>query len=104
VTHVFVNAFHPGAVDTGIWSANPLLAGDTLQAVAGWLQRNVMWSVRDGALTMLFLGMDAEALAKGSIRGKYLHPQCVHIRPHYAAANVTLQSAFWEFTQELIAK
>jgi NAD(P)-dependent dehydrogenase (short-subunit alcohol dehydrogenase family) len=82
-------------VTTSIWASNPILKGEFLQAIVGWLEKNMMWSVRDGALTMLWLGTQAEH------RSGYFHPQCEPVEPHAAAADAALAARFYEFTDEL---
>lgn len=95
ITNVLVTSFHPGMVTTGIWASNPILKGSYKQAVVGWLEKNMMWSVRDGALTMLHLGTQSEH------RSGYFHPQCEPVVPHTAAADAALAARFYEFTDEL---
>ena len=101
VTSVYVNSLHPGMVDTGIWFANPIISDRLKTTVVAWLQRNMMWSRRDGALTMLWLGIATDALIAGDVRGLYYHPQCVRVEPFVLARNETLQKAVWLFTEEL---
>ena len=101
--HVLVNAVHPGSVDTGIWDANPILSAAAKQTVVAFLRKRVMWSVEDGALTLLWLAMapEGEVTGGGGGRGGYWHPPCGEVAPHPAALNATLQAAFWDFTEAL---
>ena len=99
--HVFVNAMHPGSVDTNIWPANPILSDAVKHGVVAWLQKHAMWGARDGALTLAWLAMAEGALEARGLRGQYLHPQCERVAPPPAAANLTLQRRFWAFTREL---
>ena len=101
IENVFLNAMHPGSVDTNIWPSNPILSDSMKQGVVGWLQKHVMWSAVDGALTLEWLAMAEEELRARDLRGLYWHPQCVQVKPHPAAANKTLQRLFWKFTEEL---
>jgi NAD(P)-dependent dehydrogenase (short-subunit alcohol dehydrogenase family) len=101
VDNIFVNAMHPGSVDTGIWGANPILPSFLKRTLFAYLQREVMWTVKDGALTLLYLAMAEADLRKKNVKGQYWHPQCVRVEPHPAAANLTLQLAFWDFTHQL---
>jgi hypothetical protein len=73
-------------------------------SVVAWLQRNVMWGVKDGALTLAWLAMAEGALKARDLRGLYFHPQCERVAPPHWAANVTLQRQFWDFTQALTRK
>jgi NAD(P)-dependent dehydrogenase (short-subunit alcohol dehydrogenase family) len=101
VSSVYVNALHPGMVDTGIWGANPILSDGLKTTVVAYLQRHMMWSRRDGALTMLWLGVATDALVARDIRGLYYHPQCERVEPFFVARNETLQREVWRFTEEL---
>ena len=100
-THVYVNVMHPGSVDTNIWPSNPILSDAAKRGVVAWLQKNVMWTARDGALTLAWLAMAEDALREGGLRGLYWHPQCVRVTPHPAAADAGLRRRFWAFTREL---
>lgn len=100
-SHVFINSAHPGSVDTNIWPTNPILSDTAKTTVVAWLQRNVMWDVRGGALTLAWLAMAEGELQERGLRGLYWHPQCELVTPHPAASNLTLQRRFWDFTYEL---
>ena len=100
-THVFINSAHPGSVDTNIWPTNPILSDTLKTTLVAWFQKHVMWDVRGGALTLAWLAMDEKALQRRGLHGLYWHPQCELVTPHPAAANLTLQRRFWDFTQEL---
>lgn len=101
VTNVYVNSFHPGMVMTGIWGKNPLIPAVAMPFV-DWLQNHMMWSGRDGALTMLYLGAAKDAIVGGDIRGQYYHPQAVRVNPPQPyAQDRDLQARFWDFTKEL---
>lgn len=96
----YVNACHPGAVNTGIWQKNPLIPG-FVQNVITYLRENCMWTGAEGALTMLYLGVATQRLKEGNIRGKYFHPQS-HEMVNPLALETDLQQAVWKFSDELV--
>lgn len=96
----FVNAVHPGAVDTGIWQKNPMIPS-FLQDFITYLRKNVMWTAAEGALTMLYVGVATKRLKKENVRGKYFHPQSQEmVNP--LSLDVDLQDAVWKFSDELV--
>ena len=97
---IYVNACHPGAVDTGIWQKNPLIPG-FVQKLITYLRKNAMWNAAEGALTMLYLGVAMDQLKKKNIRGKYFHPQSQEmVNP--LSLDTDLQDAVWKFSDELV--
>lgn len=109
-SHVYVNAGHPGAVETGIWDK---IEWDKY-AIARWLPleqclarlRRLMWTSAEGALTLLFLGVAVDRLVEGNdgggIRGRYFHPQSMEvINPK--ALDEDLQKRVWMFLDDLVA-
>ena len=100
---IFVNAFHPGAVDTGIFLKALELgrASRWYCYLADWVQRDLMWSGRDGAHTGLFLGAQQDYLVRQKIRGNYYHPQG-ELVTNLMAEDEQLQNDLWEFSQELV--
>jgi NAD(P)-dependent dehydrogenase (short-subunit alcohol dehydrogenase family) len=97
---IFVNAVHPGAVDTGIWQKNPMIPA-LIQDFITYLRKNVMWTAAEGALTMLYLGVATTRLAEENVRGKYFHPQSQKmVNP--LALDVELQNSVWDFSDELV--
>lgn len=63
----YVNAVHPGAVNTAIWGKNPMIPALVRDFIA-YLQRNAMWSAAEGALTMLYAGVATDHLTKKNVR------------------------------------
>jgi len=96
----YVNACHPGAVNTGIWQKNPMIPG-VVQSVITYLRENCMWTAAEGALTMLFLGVATQRLTEEDIRGKYFHPQSQEMM-NPLALDTDLQQAVWKFSDELV--
>ena len=102
-SNIYVNSFHPGAVDTGIWGKNPLIPSPAKWIIRK-LQDGFFWSGEEGSLTMLYLGIATDALEKSNVRGQYFHPQAVRVAPHELAKNLTLQKEVWKFTESLFAQ
>ena len=101
ISNVYINSFHPGMVSTGIWGKNPLLTN--VMKTVEWLEDNMMWECKDGALTMIYLGAAVEEIVTKDIRGQYFHPQAVKVTPPPHARDLILQKRFFQFTKELIA-
>ncbi|KAL7577797.1 hypothetical protein ACA910_010552 [Epithemia clementina (nom. ined.)] len=106
---IYVNAFHPGAVNTWIWSKALQEGGSILRGplvflsdwIMDWMQRDFMWSSEDGAWTGLFLGVHSQYLEQNQIRGQYFHPQGEPIL-NPLAQDEEKQRALWEFSESLI--
>lgn len=96
-SNIYVNALHPGAVDTEIWSK--LFIPFPLDWLVKQVQKGFMWTGEDGSLTMLYLGIATEEIKTQNIRGKYFHPQAVPVRPNDIASDPALGEAVWEFTE-----
>merc|ERR1711924_341912 len=99
---IYVNSYHPGAVDTGIWGKNPLMPA-LIKPLIHKLQKEFMWTAEEGSLTMLYLGVEVGKPGH-DIRGRYFHPQALEVTPQERAKNLTLQKAMWEFTDSLTKK
>lgn len=102
-SNIYVNAFHPGACSTQIFDKYvsegkaPKLIKDFIK----WLEREVMWTPREGALTGIYLGTAIDRLVKDNVQGKYFHPQSQEV-VNEMALNETLQDRLWEFSEELV--
>lgn len=100
---VYVNTFHPGAVDTGIFrkalttARLPWFMFDLFD----WLQANVMWTASEGAHTGLFLGAQKDYLRRNGVRGLYFHPQGV-LMNNPLAEDEKLQEDLWTFSESLV--
>jgi NAD(P)-dependent dehydrogenase (short-subunit alcohol dehydrogenase family) len=113
---MYVNAVHPGAVNTYIWDKVemekiPDLSNKLVLTVSKYslnFLRNFMWTSEEGALTLLYLGTNVHDLQTKNIRGKYYHPQSIEMKNHqYAPDNnketKLLQEKLWIFLDELVA-
>lgn len=103
-SNVYVNACHPGAVNTSIWDKGDMekIPSFVIKFV-NHLRRNVMWTGEEGALTQLFLGVATNKLVAKNIRGKYFHPQAEEV-VNPLSLDETLQKELWEFSDALVAK
>jgi retinol dehydrogenase-14 len=97
---VYVNAAHPGAVDTAIWDGNPFIP-DFIRGVVNYAKKTVMWTGAEGALTMLYLGVATDELVAKNVRGKYFHPQSQEV-VNPSALDEDLQKRVWNFSDELV--
>ena len=66
-----------------------------------------MWTSKEGALTLLYLGTAVKELQNNNIRGKYYHPQSIEMKNHPHAPNNSketkeLQVKLWNFLDELV--
>lgn len=98
---VYVNAAHPGAVDTGIWDANPSFSAFFKNYVLAPLRRHVMWTAAEGALTMLYLGVATDELVSKNVRGKLFFPQSKEV-VNPLSLDEDLQQRLWDFSESLV--
>ena len=97
---IYVNACHPGVVNTPILDKNPMVT-IFLRSLIDVSRERFMWNQRDGALTMLYLGVATDELKEKEIRGKYFHPQVQElINP--LAEDQELYGRVWDFSNELV--
>lgn len=103
-SNVYVNACHPGAVNTLIWDKGDMekIPSFVIKFV-NYIRRNVMWTGEEGALTQLFLGVATNKLVAKNIRGKYFHPQAEEV-VNPLSLDETLQKELWDFSDALVAK
>lgn len=99
-SHIYVNAMHPGAVNTAIWEKNPMIPR-ILMDIITYFRENVMWNSAEGALTMLYLGVATDQLVAKDLRGRYFHPQAREI-VNPLALDEELQTKLWAFLDELV--
>ena len=102
-SNIYVNAFHPGGVATGIFDKALDQAGASrfFYWLKDWVCREILWSATDGAHTGLFLGLQTEHLQRHAIRGNYYHPQGELVR-NALAEDTQLQRDLWEFSESLV--
>lgn len=100
---IYVNAFHPGMVDTKIWHhiLDGLRVPKFVYGIIDWFRRDVMWTAREGALTGLVLGAHKELVQRDDLRALYYHPQG-EVRTNPLAKDEDLQKAVWDFTDSLV--
>ena len=63
--------------------------------------RDMTWTIEEGALTLLYLGVETNKLKEGDIRGKYFHPQIQEI-VNPLSLDEELQDKLWKFSDDLL--
>ena len=97
---IYVNAMNPGAAKTVLMNKNPYFPQFLTNAKA-WVEKRLLWTAEEGALTLLYLGVATEELKEKNIRGKYFHPQAVEvINP--LSLDEALQDKLWSFCEDLV--
>ncbi|KAJ2957935.1 hypothetical protein NQZ79_g6394 [Umbelopsis isabellina] len=94
VQNVYVNANHPGVVDSELARYSPLI-------IQKFLKTFVLISTRDGSLTQLYLATSPE-VEKDNIKGKYYIPYGVEKQPERESASESNQTLLWDFTENLL--
>ena len=100
-SNIFVNAAHPGTVNTNIWSKSVAIP-PAIRAFFDYVRRMTFWSGAEGALTLLYLGVATDELVGREIRGKYFHPQVVEMKHCFVYEDETLQRRVWAFSEDLV--
>eukprot|EP00658_Telonema_sp_P-2_P020892 TRINITY_DN18290_c0_g1_i2.p1 TRINITY_DN18290_c0_g1~~TRINITY_DN18290_c0_g1_i2.p1 ORF type:complete len:137 (-),score=24.36 TRINITY_DN18290_c0_g1_i2:238-648(-) len=98
---IVANSYHPGMAHTNVFKTLPF--GKWMLDFIENQMSKLMWTPEQGALTGLYLGVEAGKPEHLS-RGKYYHPMVHLMEPSPHARNQTLQQALWEFSDELVAK
>lgn len=106
---ILVNSIHPGAVATELMKHNierlkgiPVM-GTMIAGVVEPAMEWTVWNPKDAAFTQLYAAVSTEIREK-TVSGRYFHPIARENKPHYHAANQTLQRHLWEITAEYISK
>lgn len=73
-----------------------------MDGLMDFFQKDVMWTSREGALTLLYLGVQLDQLKEKNIRGKYYHPQTQEV-VNEAALDEQRQDDLWKFCDELVS-
>jgi len=100
--NVYVNAAHPGVVNTAIFEKARHLIPSILQNTFDYLRENMMWTPAEGALTLLYLGTATDELVSKDIRGKYYHPQSIQVKHPLTQGEEELQRKAWNFCDDLV--
>lgn len=102
-SRVYVNACHPGAVDTMIWGKEQFAKFPSfITRIIDYTRTTMMWTAEEGALTQLYLGIATDELRSRNVRGKYFHPQAQEVVNPFSL-DEKLQKDLWEFSNELVA-
>jgi NAD(P)-dependent dehydrogenase (short-subunit alcohol dehydrogenase family) len=105
-SHVYVNALHPGAVDTGLIRHYSVVIARFSTVLANLILRvapYLLWDPETACLTQLFAATSPEIQQK-NIRGQYLTPIARFGRPLPISADEKRQEQLWAFTESLISK
>ena len=103
-SNIYVNAFHPGVVNTEIWDKGVAMRQSTpalALSLLNWLRRQVLWTPAEGALTGHYLGVAVDRLVKNQVRGKFFHPQSQEVQ-HPNAQDDELGEKLLDFSDALI--
>ena len=99
---IYVNACHPGAVNTFIW--DKIIGIPTpIMVIVNYVRKHIIWTSEEGALTQLYLGVATSELIAKDIRGKYFHPQVQEV-VNPLSLDEKLQVELWKFSDELVSK
>lgn len=72
-----------------------------LEGFVEFMQKGAMWTSTEGALTLLYLGVQTDQLKDKDIRGKYYHPQTQEVINKDALPEKR-QDDLWKFLDELV--
>lgn len=100
---IYVNSAHPGAVYTPLATGKyfpPWLPQFLVDAIVS-LEKHLLWTSAEGALTVLYLGVATDDVRNYNIRGKYYHPQSIEYNHPYAS-DEQLQENVWNLCEELV--
>jgi len=100
--NIYVNAAHPGVVDTALFDKNRHVVPTFLHGLLDYVRQNIMWTGAEGALTLLYLGVGTDELKAKNIRGKYYHPQSIPVSHPLTQGGESLQKKLWEFSDDLV--
>lgn len=107
---IYVNSLNPGLVYTGIHTKViggffledfPGFAQSMIGDLVKFLEEKSMWKVSEGALTQLYLAVEADALVANDTRGKYFNPIAKQVA-HPFGSETELQKRVWEFLDDLV--
>ena len=97
---VYVNAAHPGVVNSAIWDVANFPS--FVYLLLNPIRKRIMWNPKEGALTLLYLGAATEQLRERGVKGKYFHAQTQEVINPFAL-DEKLQDDLWRFTEEIVA-
>ncbi|KAF9387488.1 hypothetical protein CPB97_002521 [Podila verticillata] len=100
---VFVNAIHPGYVQTDIDVGVENTVGVVIAKFATTFRRVVGRDVEDGALTQLYCATSPEIEEKG-LSGRYFVPDAHELRPSPYAMNRDLQERLFKYSEDFMVK
>ncbi|KAF9547954.1 hypothetical protein EC957_007467 [Mortierella hygrophila] len=98
---VWVNAAHPGAVNTNLNRSAKDSMGETLSKLTDIATSVIAMTPEVGALTQLYLATSPEVENK-DIRGRYFIPIANEIQPTAESRDEELQEKLWTFSENLV--
>ncbi|KAL7520385.1 hypothetical protein ACHAWX_005112 [Stephanocyclus meneghinianus] len=100
---IYVNSAHPGAVYTPLATGKyfPSWLPQFLVDAIVSLEKRLLWTSAEGALTVLYLGVATDDIRNYNLRGKYYHPQSIEYNHPYAS-DEQLQENVWNLCEELV--
>mmetsp|Transcript_52700 Transcript_52700/g.111972 ORF Transcript_52700/g.111972 Transcript_52700/m.111972 type:complete len:388 (+) Transcript_52700:81-1244(+) len=101
-SNIYVNAFHPGAVETPMVKKHisPFLP-EFLVNTMSYINQRLLWTAEEGALTGIYLGVATDEIRSNNLRGRYFHPQSVEFdHPHMK--DEELQENLWRLCEESV--
>ncbi|KAL7537472.1 hypothetical protein ACHAXR_007844 [Thalassiosira sp. AJA248-18] len=103
-SNIYVNVAHPGAVQSPMTMGKnfpPFLPQFFTNAIV-YLEKQLLWTAAEGALTQLYLGVATNDIGRKNIRGKFFHPQAVEFVDHPHAEDEELQENVWKLCEDLV--
>lgn len=100
-TNMYVNAAHPGFCYTPLLYSTFKPSPFIVTLVDDFV-KDMTWTSEEGALTLLYLGVETTKLKEGEIRGKYFHPQTQEV-VNPLSLDEKLQDKLWKFSNDLVA-
>eukprot|EP00554_Chaetoceros_debilis_P002562 CAMPEP_0194094878 /NCGR_PEP_ID=MMETSP0149-20130528/55856_1 /TAXON_ID=122233 /ORGANISM="Chaetoceros debilis, Strain MM31A-1" /LENGTH=417 /DNA_ID=CAMNT_0038780739 /DNA_START=234 /DNA_END=1485 /DNA_ORIENTATION=+ len=90
---VYVNAaINPGVVNSAIWDVANFPS--FVYLLLNPIRKRIMWTSKEGALTLLYLGAATEQLREMEVKGKYFHAQTQEVVNPFAL-DEKLQDDLW---------
>ncbi|KAF8938966.1 hypothetical protein EDD21DRAFT_374667 [Dissophora ornata] len=109
--NVYVNAAHPGIVDTEMCRHSADSWGRVPAFFMRTIAKTVAYTPEQGALTPLYCATSPEiekSISKKDdvkgIKGKFFIPIAKQLRPSKLTNSVELQEKVWEYTEKLVAE
>lgn len=96
---VYVNAVHPGVVETDLFVNMDNSKG--MMKVANYVMKKIKINVKQGALTQIYAAA-ASQIEKDGIKGKYFVPYCTLASPNSNGCDITKARKMWDWTETIL--